>query len=181
MIVEEYFVCTVYLICSNFQIYICLFVDRNGVSERGLLPLLLTQYIWVWGREPQPLLVMTQAWKILQLTQYHDRIKIKCLIIMTEEKDQNFACLTSLEASVRKEDLLPGFDIMIEVGPSHSVRNHLYYNDYRISLPILTFYSRRQKVWLEHKDIQVMMKSFTPLALLWLIIRKRYWHFMLVI
>ena len=43
---------------------------------------------------------------------------------MTEEKDQNFACLASLEASVRKEDLLPGFDIMIEAGPSHSVRNH---------------------------------------------------------
>ena len=62
---------------------------------------------------------------------------------MTEEKDQNFACLASLEASVRKEDLLPGFDIMIEAGPSHSVRNHY---DYRISLPILTFYSRRQKV-----------------------------------
>jgi len=39
---------------------------------------------------------------------------------MTEDEDQNFACLASLEASVRKEDLLPGFDIMIEVGPSHS-------------------------------------------------------------
>ena len=186
MIVEEYFVCTVYLICSNFQIYICLFVDRNGWGgewERivAFVNTLTCQYIRVWGREPQPLLVMTQAWKILQLTQYHDRIKIKCLIIMTEEKDQNFACLASLEASVRKEDLLPGFDIMIEAGPSHSVRNHLYYNDYRISLPILTFYSRRQKVWLEHKDIQVMMKSFIPLALLWLIIRKRYCHFMLVI